>query len=88
MGGRIAQALQVFFAALGPIGRRPAGAKRFGFLVGVDIAELATKADLESGVATGELFFGEAPDAFLGATPDRFRDFLAPAVGVEDPLLK
>src|SRR5207253_10921188 len=63
MGRRVAQPLLHLLARLAPAGRGPVLAERLRLGVGVDVAELAAEADLEPGVAAGEVRLGIAAEA-------------------------
>src|SRR5436853_5248005 len=62
---RVAQPLQVLLARLGPVRRRPVLARWLRLGVSVDVAELSAEADVEAGVAPGELCLGHSPDGRL-----------------------
>src|SRR5947207_1100176 len=58
MSGGVAQPLHHLLAALRPVRRRPIRARRLRLRVGVDVAELATKANVEPRVAAGQVLLG------------------------------
>src|SRR5205085_1675660 len=85
MSGGVAQALYHLLAALRPVRRRPIRAQRLRLRVGVDVAELAAKANVEAGVAAGKVLLGIPADALFRAQLHRLRDTLAAAIRSEDP---
>ena len=55
-------------------------------VAGATIESVAkSEADLEPGVAAGEVLLGAAADTLLNTAPDRLRDRRAATVGSEDP---
>src|SRR6266508_2583486 len=84
----VAQPLQVLLTRLRPVRGRPAGRGRRRFGVGVDVTELPVEADLEPGVAAGEVLLGIAAQPLRGAAPDRLGDRRAAAVRREHPALR
>src|SRR6266536_6148034 len=82
----VAEPLQILLAGLRPVRRRPGWGQWLGLGVGVDVAELTTKADIERGVATGEVLLGVAAKARLRALLDRLGDPHTTAVRCKDPL--
>src|SRR5947207_15746799 len=85
MGGGVAQALYHLLAAFRPVRRRPIRAQRLRLRVGVDVAELAAKANVEAGVAAGKVLLGIPTDSLFGAQLHRLRDALSAAIRSEDP---
>src|SRR5207248_2976524 len=85
MSWGVAQALHHLLAAFRPVRRRPfrAGWLRLG--VGVDVAELTAKANVEPRVAAGKVLLGIATDALFRAQLHRLRDALSTAIRSEDP---
>src|SRR4051794_30740959 len=85
MGGGVAQPLHHLLAAFRPVRRRPIRSRRLRLGVGVDVAELAAKANVEAGVAAGKVLLGVAADSLFRTQLHRLRDALAAAIRSEDP---
>src|SRR4051794_7126552 len=85
MSRRVAQSLHIFLASLMPARGWPIGAWLQVFGVGVDVAELSPKADLQTCVAAGVILFSITAQTRLCTTLHELGNACAAAVRAEDP---
>jgi hypothetical protein len=82
----IPQPLHKFFPVFRPIGRWPI-LQGLRLRIGVNVAELPAKPNIQLGVATGEMGFRIAAETILRPALYSFRDLDAPRVRIEYPSL-
>jgi hypothetical protein len=83
----VPQPFQVLLATLWPVRRRPIWPKWLWLLVSIHVAELSTKTDVESRVATGEMLLCVTTDPLLCVPLHSIGNLCTAAAGIKYPPL-